>query len=336
VGDLDFTLGGFGAAPEPLLLLALAVDLLLPTGGRRGAFTGGLGSPFARLALVLAQRLHRPGRGANTSLFRGALVMFVVVGGAALLGAVVAFAVAAIPFAWIAEIALLVTTLAVRRPLEDTRALAAALGGPHYRDVAVTVLGAEAATLDEAALARAAASHLGRRLTASVLAPVFWFVLAGLPELLFAVAALAAARVLPEESPRFAEFCLAASRLRVAVLILPDVLAGLLVALASLAVPKAAVARAFAAMTSARNHHRLPGEAIAAAAFAGALDMPVPIHALAKAGDAAAPARWSGNAGAVLRAAAHADLRRASYLYGVTCVLVLGAVVLLVLARFAG
>ncbi len=138
--------------------------------------------------------------------------------------------------------------------------------------------------------------------------------------------------MLPEDSPRFAEFGLAATRLRIAVLILPDLLAGLLIAVAALLMPKVCAGRAFGAITAGRNRYGLPRESLASAAMAGALGLPVPSQALGKGGGAP---RWSGDAGAVLRAAAQSDLRRVSYLYGITCVLTLGAIVLVVLAKFA-
>ncbi len=335
LGDLDLSLAGFGTAPEPLLLLALAIvlDLVWPTRRRPGIFD--LGAPFASLASRLAQRLHRPGRSQAKWLFRGTFVTLVVMMVAVAVGVAVAYAMAAAPFTWILALFLLLAAIAARPPLEDARALAKALTARDHRAIAVTILGAEAATLDEAALARATAVNLGRRLSAGLLAPAFWFGLAGMPGLFFAVAALATARVLPEESPRFAEFGLAATRLRIAVLILPDLLAALLIAIAAVLTPKASARRACGALTAGRNRYRLPRESLAAAAMAGALDMPVPAQALGKGGGERSAPRWSGDAGAVLRAAAQSDLRRVSYLYGVTCVLTLGAIVLLVLAKFA-
>ena len=333
MGDLDLSLTGFAASPEPLLLLALAIvlDLVWPTRRRPGIFD--LGAPFATLASGLAQRLHRPGRSQAKWLFRGTFVTLVVAIVAIAVGVAVAYAMTAAPFAWILALFLLLAAIAARPPLEDARALAKALTTRDYRTTALQVLGAEAATLDEAALARVTAVNLGRRLSAGLLAPAFWFGLAGMPGLFFAVAALATARVLPEDSPRFAEFGLAATRLRIAVLILPDLLAALLIALAALLTPKASAGRAFGALTACRNRYRLPRESLASAAMAGALDMPVPVQALGS-GERPTP-RWSGDAGAVLRAAAQSDLRRVSYLYGVTCLLTLGAIVLLVLAKFA-
>jgi len=87
-------------------------------------------------------------------------------------------------------------------------------------------------------------------------------------------------------------------------------------------------------MGSSRNRYRAGGDGVAESALPAALAMPVPVHALARAGTGPSAPRWSGDAGAVLRAAVLADLRRATYLYGVTCVLTVGGIVLLVLAKF--
>lgn len=340
VGDLDVSAGGLGAAPDGLLLLAAALVLegLWPTRARPAFLNGGLARLFGDVALRFEGRLNRPSRSQSKRLFRGAVVVVLVEILAIGLGVALSTLQTEIPFVWLAGLAVLVTSVGARTGWEDARAVASALttGATDAQRAAAPLLGAEAATMDGPAIARAMVQRLGDRFALDVVAPAFWFVLLGLPGLLAMIAATAAARAMPEQSARFEEFGMAAARLRAALALLPAWLAAILVAIAATATPGASPALALGALGASGTRFRARGSSVAAAAMAAAFNIAVPVLDLAR---AAAPAnqaaRWAGNADAVMRSGAATDVRRAAYLYRVARLELLALVVLLALAKFA-
>ncbi|MFM2129070.1 MAG: hypothetical protein RL477_616, partial [Pseudomonadota bacterium] len=71
------------------------------------------------------------------------------------------------------------------------------------------------------------------------------------------------------------------------------------------------------------------------AALFGAMNIPVDTETLRPAGSPGANPKWHGDASAVLRAAARTDVRRAAYLYRVSCILGVAVLGLVALVQFA-
>lgn len=336
MGALDTSVAGFAAAPEPLLLLlaALAIESLWPARRRAAAWSAAV--LFGRLARALEQRLNRAQRSDQKRLARGAVAVVFLVAIAALAG-LLAASLRDVPFGWIAYLLVLVSALSQRRALDDARAIDAGLrtGAGAMQHAAGRVFGPAAEAMGEAAIARKTGAHLAAYLVEGVAAPVFWFVLLGPAGMLVYVAVAAAADIWPEHSARHQEFGLAVTRLRIALRWLPDWIAALVIVVAAVVTPAGHPLQAFHAAAGRLPQFRPPRGTRTAAALFGAMNIPVDTETLRPAGAPGANPKWHGDAGAVLRAAARTDVRRAAYLYRVSCVLGVAVLGVVALAQFA-
>lgn len=234
--------GAYGAAdPLFLLLIALAVEAYL---GGRAFRLRWLPHPRAALAVALAeveQRLNRPERGARALVARGILVAAGVVIATVGSGALLGWITRQYPFAWVIEIALLFMLLDQR--VTWLRAVgvrgALATGSLVRAREALRPLVAEDVSpsaiegLDQAAIIAASLAGLGRRFADRLIAPVFWYVVLGLPGLLLQQGLLAGSVAL-QRSGRFGA---PMARLHRLVTVLPRLIACALLAVAALFVP---------------------------------------------------------------------------------------------------
>jgi len=236
--------GAYGHAdPLFLLLAALAVEAYL---GRLGWFSRLLAGPRAaavRLARALEQRLNRPQRGLAERRRRGWIAALALLLAAAAAGWLLALFTRFYPFAWALELALLIVLLRQRRSWQEAATVAAALGrgdrqgarGALLRLAAGDLEAREVERLPAEALAPAAVTALGRRLGDGLVAPVFWYVLAGPGGLALQQASLLLARLYggaalhdPAREPPAGPFALGALRLARLLQWLPARLAALL------------------------------------------------------------------------------------------------------------
>ena len=264
--------GTYGATdPLFLLLLALAVEAYI---GDRLSFPRSLPHPrqlLGRLLGLLDERLNRDERPDQVLRARGVFVA----GGLAVAALVVGIGVALVtryyPFAWILELLLLVTLVsqratwrrlaAVRQALEDGSLVSAREA---LRILAENGIPAdELERLEGPEIAGAAVAALGDRYAGRLVAPVFWFVLLGLPGLFVQQAVEIAAARLGRVKSRsgIGDFALPVVTLNSWIGFLPDRLAGLLLA-ASAAIQNRG--RPLAAFRRLRGSARWPRAALAA------------------------------------------------------------------------
>jgi adenosylcobinamide-phosphate synthase len=150
------------------------------------------------------------------------------------------------------------------------RALARTL--PEGRAEVAHIVGRDPDALDEGGVARAALESLAENFSDGLVAPLFWYLLLGLPGLLAYKAINTLDSMLGHHTPRYAAFGKAAARLDDGVNLLPARLAGGLIALAALVMPRAQAVRAWRAMLRDAPQHRSPNAGWQEAALAGALD----------------------------------------------------------------
>jgi len=105
------------------------------------------------------------------------------------------------------------------------------LGLDEARKAVAHVVGRDPARLDAPGVARAAAESLAENFSDGVVAPVFWFLLAGLPGIAIYKAVNTADSMIGHRSERFAEFGWAAARLDDLMNWIPARLAGGLICL---------------------------------------------------------------------------------------------------------
>ena len=141
---------------------------------------------------------------------KGVAAVAVLVAGAVLLG----LALHALPFA-LAEILVGAVLLAQKSLADHVRAVADALRlsvGDGRRSVAM-IVGRDTAAMDGPAVARAAIESAAENLSDGVIAPLFWFLIGGLPGLLVYKAVNTADSMIGHRTPRHEAFGWAAARL---------------------------------------------------------------------------------------------------------------------------
>ncbi|MEO5338660.1 MAG: cobalamin biosynthesis protein, partial [Magnetospirillum sp. WYHS-4] len=181
----------------------------------------------------------------------GSASVLVVVGASLAVGMAVAWLTLHHAFGWILETLLLILLLAQRELYDRVRDVGLALateGLEPARAAVGHIVGRDPAQLDEHGVARAAIESLAENFSDAVVAPVFWYLVAGLPGLLAYKAANTLDSMIGHRTPRYRAFGMTAARLDDVLNLIPARLAGLFVALAAAFVPTARPGRALRVM----------------------------------------------------------------------------------------
>ncbi len=329
--DLAGETGGF----DPLILLLLALCLEGLVGNfvfpaRPGA---AVLIPFARLMDGADHKLNRESRSHAVRTLRGALVVLFFLVLALALGLGVAWASQNLPFAWILELALLITLIAQRGLVHGLRGAGLALDTDGAR-IALERLGGEG--LEQAdihGLARQAVEISAGGFSERVMAPVFYYALFGLPGLLiYRVLSMLAIKI-GRPGKKYRGFGFTAARMAGVLDLIPARLAGIIIVLAAMFVPSARPGQAWKAMGANScggddsSGAYLGGQGWPLGAMGGALDL-----SLTGRHGPRDTSSWmgGGRAKAVPR-----DVSRALYVFGVACLLNAAWVGALTVFRYA-
>ncbi|MDP6788565.1 MAG: cobalamin biosynthesis protein [Rhodospirillales bacterium] len=320
-----FTMGLAGARPgfDPLALLLVALAVEAIVGEARVLFRV-VPHPVAGLEALIAtleRKLNRHHRSPADRALRGALVSVFLIA----LGGVVGWGLAGLsrahPWGSIPELVVLVVLVSQRGPFDGARAVQGFLRrdqlSPARQRVAAMMTGTAARAdladgLDTHGVARAAIEQMALGFCAGVVAPVFWYVLLGLPGIIAYVVVGALERVVGGDAAVHRAFGFTAARLARVLDLIPACLAGLFVVLAAAFVPTTSPVRAFKTMVRGGSGHRQAKAGWPLAATAGGLGL-----ALAGPGSGV-QAPWLGDGRAT---ATERDVRRALYLYAVACLI---------------
>jgi adenosylcobinamide-phosphate synthase len=316
----------FGHAPHGLLLLFMALGLDALLGDMPWLFRW-LPHPvvaMGRLIAGLDRRLNRPERSESDRRQRGVMVAMLVPLAAAASGLAVAFVARTVPHAWPLEVFVAATLIAQRSLFEHVHDVARALqaGGLEAgRHAVARIVGRDPQALDVHGVARAAVESLAENFSDAVVAPVFWYVLLGLPGLLAYKAVNTLDSMVGYRTDKYRAFGWASARLDDGMNLVPARLAAAMIALAALFAPKGRPLRAVATMVTESRHHRSPNSGWPEAAMAGALDLAL-----------GGPRRYPGQMveekwiGAGRARATVADIDRALVLFTAACVIDAGLV----------
>ena len=176
---------------------------------------------------------------------------------------------------WVLE-AVVASTLLAFRGLHDhagavARGLERSLDAG--REAVSHIVGRDPASLDEAGVARGAIESVAENFSDGVVAPLFWYVLAGLPGLFAYKAVNTLDSMIGHRTERYRHFGAAAARLDDLASWLPARLAGLYLVAAAFLLPGASGGRAWRVMVRDARKHRSPNAGWQEAAVAGALDL---------------------------------------------------------------
>jgi adenosylcobinamide-phosphate synthase len=204
--------------------------------------------------------------------------------------------------------------------------LALQRGGVDAGRIAVSqIVGRDPASLDGFGVARAGIESLAENFSDGVVAPVFFYALAGLPGILLYKTVNTLDSMIGHRSPRYAAFGWASARFDDLLNLIPARFSGLLICLAATFVSRGRPVVALKTMWRDAPKHRSPNAGWPEAAMAGALDL-----ALAgprRYGELVVDDPWLGDGRA---RATPADMRRALMVFAVACL-----VQLLILAALA-
>jgi adenosylcobinamide-phosphate synthase len=308
-----------GADPLLLLLAALAVDALF---GDMPAIFRRIPHPIVLAGRAIAffdRKLNREVRSERSRRERGIITVVVLVGGAALLGLLVQRACrGSLPGA--AVEVLVITLLVAQRSLFDhVAAVARALhrgGLAGGREAVRHIVGRDPMSLDMHGVARAAIESLAENFSDGVVAPVFWFLLFGLPGLFAYKMANTLDSMIGHRTPRYRSFGWAAARLDDVLNTVPAPLSGFLLVTAAVFTKRGRPGHALSIMLRDGRKHHSPNAGWPESAMAGALDLALAGPRRYPEGLVADP--WLGDGSA---RAATSDVTRALQLYRLACLI---------------
>jgi adenosylcobinamide-phosphate synthase len=261
---------------DPLLLLyfGLAIDALF---GEMGPVFHHFAHPVVlagRAIQFFETRLNRPNRGGIVRRVGGVLTVIVLVGAGAGLGWVIQYLCRTNLVGAAIEAFAIGVLVAQRSLYNHVAAVSTALihGGLISGRLAVSqIVGRDPDSLDGAGIARAAIESLAENFSDGVVAPVFWYLIAGLPGLFAYKMANTLDSMIGHKSPRYRAFGWAAARLDDLLNLVPAPLTGLLLAFAAIFDRQHSGAAALRIMLRDGRKHRSPNAGWPEAAMAGAL-----------------------------------------------------------------
>ncbi len=271
----------FAADParfDPLLLLLAALAFDAAVGDPASLFRR-VPHPVVLVGMLigrLERRLIRQDYSDRDRRLGGIATVVVVLIIAAGVGIGVDAAAAEWPLGAIAEVALLTALLAQRSLYDHVAAVAMALeryGLDGGREAIRHIVGRDPQSLDEDGVGRAAIESLAENFSDGVVAPVFWFLVLGLPGICAYKAVNTLDSMIGHRSDRYRAFGWAAARLDDLANLVPARLAGLLIAIAAVLTPRASGKDALMVMIHDARKHRSPNAGWPEGAMAGALDL---------------------------------------------------------------
>lgn len=190
-------------------ILAAAMTLDALAGGPRRIWSR-IPHPVALMGRAVEQADAHFNHGRHRRA-KGACFAATLVAGAWVIGE----ALAALPFGWIAEIILAATMLAQRSLADHASAVARALrlSVEDGRLSVAEIVGRDTADMNASEVARAAAESVAENFSDGVVAPAFWFLVAGLPGLLVCKIVNTADSMIGYRTPKHEAFGWASARL---------------------------------------------------------------------------------------------------------------------------
>lgn len=333
--DAMVTLGlvGADAAFDPLILLILGLLIEAYIGEARFIWNR-LPHPVVIIGRMIGffdDKLNRPRRPELDRAIRGTLVVIFLVALSGAVGTGIMWLTLHVPWGWALELIVLVSLLASRGLYDHVARVAQGLelgGIQGGRDAVRHIVGRDPQSLDAPGVARAAIESLAENFSDAVAAPVFWYVILGLPGILIYKTVNTLDSMIGHRTPKHRAFGFTAARLDDALNAIPARLSALIFTAAALFVPTAKPGAAIKTAWRDAGKHRSFNAGWPEAAVAGALGLALAGPRLYE-GDVV-PDQWMGDGKA--RATAK-DIRRALYLYAVACLITGGIVGAITAAR---
>jgi len=309
--------------------LALTLDLLF---GEPKWLYARISHPIVWIGALISgleTRLYHLRFGPPEQIVLGAVLVVITVALCASAGFAITWLGAISGYGWIVAGVTGSVFLAARSLHDHVAAVADGLsqGLDQGQEAVSHIVGRDAAQLDEAGVSRAALESLAENFSDGVVAPLFWFLLAGLPGLLAYKAINTLDSMIGHRNTRYLYFGRAAARLDDAANWPAARLTAALLCLGAVLTPGVSASRAWRIMWRDSGTHASPNAGWPEAAMAGALNVALAGPRVYD-GEMMAGA-WIGNGGGQASAA---DIARGCNLYRRTCGLIALALLFAALA----
>jgi adenosylcobinamide-phosphate synthase len=268
------------------------------------------------------RKLNRESRSEISRRERGIVTVVVLVGGVALFGLVIERICRGSLIGAAFETMLIAVLVAQRSLYEHVAAVAVGLkssGLAGGRGGVRRIVGRDPMSLDEHGVARAAIESLAENFSDGVVAPVFWYLLLGLPGLFAYKMANTLDSMIGHRTLRYRSFGWAAARLDDVLNAVPALASGLLLAAAAVFAKNGRPGHALATMLRDGRKHHSPNAGWPESAMAGALGLALAGPRRYPEGLVADP--WLGDGSA---RAGSADIIRALEVYRLACLVEAG------------
>jgi adenosylcobinamide-phosphate synthase len=259
-----------------LLYVGLVLDALF---GEMGPLFRTMPHPVVIAGRAIAgveRRLNRAQRSEGARRFRGILTVIVLVGVAGALGWGLQLLCRTSVMGAAAEAFAVAVLLAQRSLFEHVAEVGRALvqGGLASAQLAVgRIVGRDPTSLDTPGVARAAIESLAENFSDGVVAPAFWYLVAGLPGIFAYKMANTLDSMIGHRSRRYRAFGWAAARLDDLLNLIPAPISGLLIAAGAAFGNDSRAGAALRIMLRDGRKHHSPNAGWPEAAMAGALDL---------------------------------------------------------------
>lgn len=255
--------------------LALGVERLTGYPGLLQKIAGHPVQWMGRTLQWLEQRLYVAGLAPHKMKERGILTLLLLILLFAGPAWIIAWALGHWSFGWIIN-ALLATTLLAQKSLrEHVAAVEDGLrqGLPQARTAVSKIVGRDPEQLDQSGIVRAALESLAENTADGIVAPLFWYVVAGLPGIVAYKAINTADSMIGHKSERYLHFGWAAARLDDLVNLPASRLSALLFAVSAMLDHREDGQNAWRAMRRDARNHQSPNAGWPESALAGALNI---------------------------------------------------------------
>ena len=260
----------------PIVLLALAMDALI---GDPNWFYRKIPHPIAAIGSMMNQLdlfLNRPQVKNPTKKILGVLFIIIALSVAGIIGWGMQTGLKLMEFGQLLEAILVSIFLAQNSLYRHVRNVAQALvsDGLDAARLSVShIVGRDPAALDDSGVCRASIESLSENFSDGVIAPVFWYLITGIPGILMYKTLNTADSMVGHLSPKYRYFGWASARLDDVANFIPARLTALLIFLTALIIPSTKGFKSLRSCLTYANRHRSTNAGWPEAAMAGALDI---------------------------------------------------------------
>ena len=309
--------GGFD--PLVLLLTGLVVEALIGNISNSGQWTGNPLNFFRRYVAWCNHKLNRETRSEGDRAIRGGVALLLLVSLSAGVGWLIASWSQKFQLIWLFEVVLIILLINQRGTYSQVQTIIRALKKKDF-DAAQRSLPQETYEavdqMDENQIFRSGIELCAIALAKDVVAPVFWYILFGLPGLLVFTSVSNMSQMVGIKTKKYRAFGFAASRLNDILQFVPARIAGILVVIGALFVPTAKPKESFKVMfrDAPKYHSFITGWPLSA--MVGALRLAV--SGVNKPLSESVTGSWIGGSSVKITAR---DISLALYLFSVSCLL---------------